>query len=70
MKPYTIALVNKMIVIICCIHCNFMLPVRKTFLFFYRSPGVKRLTTSGVSDHYMKNKIAQTEKQNRTNYIF
>jgi len=34
MKPYITALVNKMIVIICCIHCDFMLPVRKIFLRF------------------------------------
>jgi len=32
MKPYITALVENMIVIICCIHCGFMLPVCKICL--------------------------------------
>jgi len=32
MKPSITAVVNKTIVIVCCIHCDFMLRVHKNFL--------------------------------------
>jgi len=41
MKLYITALVIKMIVIICCIHCNFVLSVRKVFFRFYWSACAK-----------------------------
>jgi len=34
MKPYITALIDKMIVVICCIYCDFMLPVCKNLLRF------------------------------------
>ena len=46
---YTTALVYKMITIICCTHCDCMLPVRKKFCAFYRSACVKRLRNTVLS---------------------
>jgi len=34
MKPYITVLVNKMIMVICCIHCGFTLPGCKIILHF------------------------------------
>jgi len=49
-KLYITALVNKMIVIICCIHCEFMLPVRINVMRFIpvRFAGAKRLRTTAL----------------------
>jgi len=44
----TTALVTKMIVIICCIHCDCMLPVHKMLCAIYCSAGVKRLSFRAV----------------------
>jgi len=46
------ALISEIIVIICCIHCNYKLPVINIFGVFYRSAGVKRLRTTGFKPLY------------------
>jgi len=49
-----------MIVIICCIHCNCILPVCKLFCVFYRFAGVKRLRTTVLKCHCHRNSFDLT----------